>query len=119
MNAQRLGGALFAAASIAMAPSCVHAADGGEARIAAMLKAHPVVTAAARQAQDFAGSRSCRYAVARAVPVPQFEPGSAFDFEAEIVCRRGDVAGIVKVSGRYVTGQGAQQELRLEIGFAG
>lgn len=92
---------------------------GGDKQIVVMLKAHPVVAAAVRQAQDFSGARSCRYAVARAAPIPQFEPGSAFDFDAEIVCRRGEVAGIVKVSGRYMASMGQQQELRLEIAFAG
>lgn len=102
--------------------SCVDAAaadGGGDRQVAAMLKAHPVVSAAVRQAQDFSGARSCRYAVVRAVPVPQFEAGSAFDFDAEITCRKGEAAGVVRVSGRYLAGQGLQQELRLEIGFAG
>lgn len=99
--------------------AAVAADGGGDKQVVVMLKAHPVVAAAVRQAQEFSGARNCRYAVARAVPVPQFEPGSAFDFDAEIVCRRGEAAGIVRVSGRYLAGQGMQQELRLEIGFAG
>lgn len=112
----RVLGALIGLALAAAA----HAADvkpADKSRIVAQLKANPVVAAAVRQAQDFGGTRQCRYEVLRASATP-LQADQSWTYEAEITCRKDEAAGVVRVLGGPPLQPGVA-EVQVSVFFAG
>lgn len=115
----RVLGVLVGLAGLALA-AAAHAADvkpADKARIVAQLKANPVVAAAVRQAQDFGGTRQCRYEVLRASATP-LQPEQSWTYEAEITCRKDEAAGVVRVLGGPPLQPGVA-EVQVSVFFAG
>lgn len=112
--------ALSTLAGLALA-TAAHAAEvtpADKTRIVAQLKANPVVAAAVRQAQDFAGTRSCRYDVLRVSATP-LVAGQSWTYEAEIHCSKDEAAAVVRVMGSPPLATGGPAELQLSLAFAG
>ena len=107
-----------AAPATAATAQAAQVAPADERRIVALLKAHPVVNAAVRQAQKFSGARSCRYEVLRASATPLM-PDSSWTFEAEITCRQDEAAGVARVLGRLPAVEGGFDEVQVSVFFAG
>lgn len=109
--------AVLALAAAAHAAPAVDAKPADKARIVAQLKANSVVTAAVRQAQDFGGTRNCRYEVLRASATTLL-PDQPWTYEAEITCRKDEAAGIVRVLGSTPLQPGVA-EMQVTVLFAG
>jgi hypothetical protein len=99
--------------------SSAEGADGGVARVLAMLKSNSIVEAAVAQGRAFSGASSCDYKVT-ATEASHFQPGTTFDYVADITCsgkNHGEEAG----STIHVTGtmfSDGPQALTLSILFA-
>lgn len=93
------------------------AKDDGKAKILVMLKTNPVVVAAVNQAKRFARTKKCEYFIS-ASPETQFEPGSAYSFDASITCQGDGSTGAVNVTGTWLSSTKDSQALRLSLDFA-
>ncbi len=100
-------------------PNALVASDG-DSKVLAMLKTNSIVQEAVAQAKSFSGAEDCQYTI-KSKALRQFEPDTAFDYEAEISCFSTDpkveTTGIVRVRGQLI-GDGPQA-FKLEIDFAG
>ena len=99
--------------------SSSESADGGVARVLAMLKSNSVVEAAVAQGRAFSGASSCDCNVT-ATEASQFQPGTTFDYVADITCS-GKHDGEESASIIHVTGtmfSDGPQALTLSILFA-
>ncbi len=100
-------------------PNALEASDG-DTKVLAMLKTNPIVQEAVTQAKSFSGAKDCQYEI-KSKELSQFEPGTAFDYEAEVSCfsknSETEAAAFVRIRGQLI-GDGPQA-LKLEIDFAG
>ena len=88
------------------------------------LKRHPIVKAAISQAEKFAGRKSCVMDFQKLRVLPQFEPGSAFEYNVRITCesKRGEFesAAIIEIEGQSLNyGDPFQDIDRLSFHIAG
>ena len=89
--------------------------DAGVPRVLAMLKSNSIAVAAVAESRAFSGARSCDFKVAATEP-SQFEPGTTYDYVADIACAGKDASSIIHVSGRMLSD--GPQALTLSIMFA-
>lgn len=108
----------LAGLALAAAAQAAEVKPADKARVVAQLKANAVVAAALRQAQDFVGTRDCRYDVLRVSATP-LVAGQSWTYEAEIHCSKDEAAAVVRVMGSPPLAPRGPAELQVSLAFAG
>jgi hypothetical protein len=79
-----------------------------------------IINVAIDEAKKFSGARKCSFDYTLLKALPQFEPGSAFEYEVKVTCTSRDAEGMVLIKGQWLRSGGRQQDIeQLSFHMAG